>query len=440
MRAPHFDPLLTRRRRREVLRGGMAGLAALMGKGLLVGCSDADGAASHLPDAEDTRHGAMGHDDGGLDGGVDAGARGLALGSGPRLRSMLADIGPLGEPDENSVRLPPGFRSRVVARAGVVPVPGGSYKWHVFPDGGATFATADGGWIYVSNSEMLFIGGVGALRFDREGEIVDAYPILEKTSSNCAGGKMPWGTWLSCQEFAYGHVYECDPLGEEPAITRLALGVFRHEAAAYDPENHHVYLTEDEPDGRFYRFVPDAMTGAGFADLAAGSLQVAEVDPDGGVTWHDLPDPRFEGDTPTRKQVAASTPFKGGEGIWWHAGVVYFSSKGDNRVRAYDVAAKTMGVLYDGETAENPILHGVDNLTGTCCGDILVAEEMADMQIVAILDDGTLKPLLQVVGQDTSEITGPAFDPSGTRLYFSSQRAPGLGWTFEVTGPFHAPA
>ena len=31
-----------------------------------------------------------------------------------------------------------------------------------------------------------------------------------------------------------------------------------------------------------------------------------------------------------------------------------------------------------------------------------------------------------------TELTGPAFDPSGTRLYFSSQRSPGV--TYEVTG------
>ncbi len=50
--------------------------------------------------------------------------------------------------------------------------------------------------------------------------------------------------------------------------------------------------------------------------------------------------------------------------------------------------------------------------------------------------------MLQVVGQDRSEITGPAFDPSGTRLYFSSQRGgeEGRGLTYEITGPFHEPA
>ncbi len=61
------------------------------------------------------------------------------------------------------------------------------------------------------------------------------------------------------------------------------------------------------------------------------------------------------------------------------------------------------------------------------------------MQVVAILPSGELKPLLQVVGADSSEITGPAFDPSGTRLYFSSQRGGTSGITYEVTGPFHEP-
>jgi hypothetical protein len=39
-------------------------------------------------------------------------------------------------------------------------------------------------------------------------------------------------------------------------------------------------------------------------------------------------------------------------------------------------------------------------------------------------------------GELISEVTGPTFDPSGTRLYFSSQRAYGLGQVYEVTGPF----
>ena len=46
-------------------------------------------------------------------------------------------------------------------------------------------------------------------------------------------------------------------------------------------------------------------------------------------------------------------------------------------------------------------------------------------------------PLVQVTGQEGSELTGPAFGPDGRRLYFSSQRGGGgAGLTYEVTGPF----
>ena len=60
------------------------------------------------------------------------------------------------------------------------------------------------------------------------------------------------------------------------------------------------------------------------------------------------------------------------------------------------------------------------------------------MQIVAIMPNHSLKPIVQVIGHPGSEITGPTFDPTGQRLYFSSQRGKdGNGITFEVTGPFH---
>ena len=33
-------------------------------------------------------------------------------------------------------------------------------------------------------------GGVSAVRFDADGDVVDAYPILRGSNSNCAGGPM----------------------------------------------------------------------------------------------------------------------------------------------------------------------------------------------------------------------------------------------------------
>ena len=58
------------------------------------------------------------------------------------------------------------------------------------------------------------------------------------------------------------------------------------------------------------------------------------------------------------------------------------------------------------------------------------------MQIVLVRDDGKTFPVVQLPEVTGSEITGPAFDPSGTRLYFSSQRNPGA--TYEVSGPWSA--
>jgi secreted PhoX family phosphatase len=411
--------------RRAVLQGGLAGLATLLSRSL-VSCSSKSSSGEATNTTADT--------------GPDGNEFAFTPIARPRLVSSIAAIGALGEPDANGVRLPPGFTARIVAKSGAAPVSGKPYVWHSAPDGGATFPTADGGWIYVSNSEVPFAGGVGALRFDAAGNPVDAYRILDGTNVNCAGGPTPWDTWLSCEEIYKGRVHECDPRGELPAVARPALGVFKHEAAAVDPIRHHVYLTEDENDGCFYRFVPDGLAKHGFANLSAGKLEVAEVKADGSVTWHLLPDPTFELAVPTRLQIAQATHFDGGEGIWWHAGVVYFTSKGDNHVRAYDTNASSMTALYAGDSLAEPVLSGVDNVTVSASGDVLVAEDGGDMQIVAILPSGELKPLMQLVGYPDSEITGPAFDPSGTRLYFSSQRGANGGTTFEITGPFHAPA
>ncbi|MDI1432621.1 alkaline phosphatase PhoX [Polyangium sorediatum] len=407
--------------RRVILRGGLAGLAAMMSPSLLASCSSEGGAPPPPATPGEPPFGVP----------ID----------GPKLVSRIAEIGPLGDPDANGVKLPPGFSARIVAKTNTKPLDTSEYVWHIAPDGGATFLLEDGGHVYVSNSEVPIAGGVGALRFDAAGKLVDAYPILSMTNINCAGGPTPWGTWLSCEEASRGRVFECDPRGEHEAVVRPALGIFKHEAAAIDRVKHHVYLTEDEDDGCFYRFVPDKLNRHGFADISSGKLQVAEVGMEGSVKWLDVPDPLYEGLTPTRKQVAGATLFDGSEGIWYHEGIVYFSAKGEGRVYAYDTMTETLAVIYDAKEAETPILTGVDNITVSHSGDVLVAEDTGDMQIVAILPNGELKPLVQVMGHDKSEITGPAFDPSGTRLYFSSQRGDGSGGvTYEVTGPFHAPA
>lgn len=415
---------------------------------------------------------------------------------------------PYGElvgPDENGLYLPPGFTSRKIAEA-YSPVQlanGGesTYIWHRAPDGGAVIPQDDGGWVYVSNSEIPIIadecfddpnspmcgeqGGVGAVRFDADGQVIDAYPVLQGTNNNCAGGLTPWGTWLSCEENFFGFVYECDPTGLNAPIRLPGLGQFAHEAAAVDPVGKAIYLTEDQGDGAFYRFRPAIWPDDGRPDLTLGVLEVAVVgdnpplrvpygeelrdafaqagvdfddfDPTGvlgevtetepgSVTWVPILNP-LGLPIECRYQVPTAAIFDGGEGCWYDSGLVYFTCKGSNRVWYYDTAAERMEILYDAnEIGDDAPLRGVDNMVVHAQShDLYVAEDGGNMELVVITDDRTVAPFMRYPVPH-SEIAGPGFDASGTRLYFASQakrhridEATGeevRGEIFEITGPF----
>ncbi|MCB0970310.1 MAG: DUF839 domain-containing protein [Acidimicrobiales bacterium] len=370
--------------------------------------------------------------------------------------------GPLAvEPDEHGLLLPEGFTARVVATAGEL-VGDTDHPWHAFPDGAACFPTDDGGWIYACNSEVTAIfandaGGVGAIRFDADGEIVDAYPILTGSTSNCAGGPTPWGTWLSCEEplDEKGRLWECDPTGETEAVAHEAMGLWRREAAAVDPEGEAVYMTEDDGIGLLYRYTPDD-----YPDLSSGLLEAASIDGEGNVTWTEVPDPSGA-EAPTRDQVRGAERFDGGEGIWYHDGSIVFTSKGDDRVHRIDLATQRYELIWDGDPedlgVEGAVLSGVDNITvDAATGDLFVAEDGGNMEVVIISAEGTVAPFLRIPeGHDGSELTGPCFNPDRTRLYVSSQRAPTPkplseiiegndddahvgGVTYEISGPFRA--
>ena len=220
------------------------------------------------------------------------------------------------------------------------------------------------------------------MRFDASGRTHSAYRILDGTTQNCSGGGTPWGTWLSCEEVMGGLVWECDPAGRRRALSRPAMGVFKHEAAAVDPRGRRIYLTEDLMDGGLYRFTPTR-----WHDLSDGLLEIATVGRGGAVTWSEVPDPGARR-VDTRRQVRGSTRFKRAEGIWHDDGLVYVSTTGDSRVYAYDIARERIEVIYDGLAPGKPApLLRVDQLTANRAGEVFVCEDIATDEIdIGLID------------------------------------------------------
>lgn len=114
------------------------------------------------------------------------------------------------------IKVSKGITVRVVANAGrFVNLANGaksSLPFHSSPDGAAVFPLTNGGYVYVSNSEVPDKkGGVYGVYFDEGGNVIDYKQLLSGTTRNCSGGASPWHTYVSCEEYGSGQCYQVDP-------------------------------------------------------------------------------------------------------------------------------------------------------------------------------------------------------------------------------------
>ncbi|WP_030799224.1 alkaline phosphatase PhoX [Streptomyces sp. NRRL S-337] len=424
-----------------------------------------------------------------------------------------AGYGPLLPDPDGILALPAGFSYRIVTHSGVTTLDSGE-STPSNHDGTGTFAGHRGTTLLVNNHELkgpranwphpvplaaglvydpAAAGGCTVVEVAKDGTPVGEWVGIAGTSTNCAGGTTPWGTWLTCEETEdkagqhgmtkdHGYVFEVDPhdrrAGQDPKPVK-ALGRYAHEAVVIDPRRGHAYLTEDAagPNGLFYRWTPPQGFHHGRGRLRtladdAGVLQAFKCFDSGGrfvddlsratrpgtvygVDWIDVSD-RDARTTSVRKQFKDTeiTRARKLEGLWWADGGAYVVSsyareespvQHDGQVWFYDPRRRTLTLKVllgvNPDPGKDGAFDGPDNITVSPYGGLIIAEDGEGVQhLFGATEDGRTYPLARnelnigtAEEPEYSEFTGPVFSPDG-RTLFANIQEPGI--MLAITGPW----
>ncbi len=420
---------------------------------------------------------------------------------------------------KGDLRLPAAFNYQIIDRQGIPmrdgrPTPGIFDAMGAFPDSGGGVHGRGDRTILIRNHENrerageikvvtgpgfeydeLAFGGNTKLVVERrrtgkrdpqtgqalyEYTVVDRFAILGGTSTNCAGGELPFKKWMTCEEVVkrspngkkHGYNFEIDAMadGPVPAIPIPQMGRFVHEATVWRAGI--LYQTEDRSlqadpvrgtiGSCLYRYIPDQRVGqSGTFAETTGPLQaltirgVPRMNMDAVTTpgatfpveWVPVPEPDHDDDTDNRRdRVPRFTPtriqaidngaayFDRQEGMWAssHGGgfKVYFDCttggpQNLGQVWEYDPGREVLTLIFvstSSATLENP-----DNVTIVPqTQDILLCEDSnGDQFIRGVTQDGEIYNFAQTTDND-SEFCGACFDPDGQTLYVNQQGGRGV--------------
>ena len=362
---------------------------------------------------------------------------------------------------ENGLELSSGLTARILATSGIPVAYDASGEvsndpFHVLPDGAACFSDPDtennpGGWIYASNSEAKIqgYGGVGAITFDADGRVLNYQMVLQGTTMNCGGGKTPWDTWVSCEEWgdnetSWGQIYQVDPSGQrDPELVTLGKEGGKWESFAYDirdTQTPYFFVTEDVEDGALQRFLPQEVDWDSPWDMlhGDGTTEYLLLSPDdiqrvnGTFEW---------GTNKTEAQANAIAYYPNTEGIAVYQETLFFVCKKikmiyELNLDTYTYTRKsTRQGLFDGEPDQLKWLlsnEGADEY-------LIFTEEGGTKAGVHGRDENGNYFTLLESSRYSDETTGLAFNPDFTHLYVAYQQA---GLLFDVSRldglPLHA--
>jgi uncharacterized protein len=229
----------------------------------------------------------------------------------------------------------------------------------------------------------------------------------------------------------------------------VAMGRFTHEAAAVDPQSGIVYLTEDQGDSLFYRFIPtqagnlaaggqlqalriidqpQAITRTGFTvgvSLAVDWVTIVDVDPVEDTV-------RVEGFSKGAAQFAR------GEGMTFDpvSGAVFFcctsgGNNGEGQIWRYQPTASTLELFCQPDDALQ--LQSPDNVTVSPYGGLFVCEDGdGSDNLIYITPAGEPVLFARNVFND-SEFAGATFSPDSQTLFVNIQVP---GYTLAIWGPW----